>query len=231
MTLKNNCTFISPCNQKISHINMRAHSKDGQMTNDAFSFAYPTMSLLVDAVILQVDSKFPRHQYTSGCLFDDIVWQQAIGALKNLDHSHQGQDHGDDEHTLFSLVQVGLVDHQPFDLPHKWSSRSIQYSAVVADHLWAMHTAEKARNDQLESDLHALKGEVQLLSMRLLAVDCYSFDVNTKVNKELKKDGARLDRHQACLNMITDKHNVSIEFLSNMSTQQCHRTPLYTSLP
>ncbi|KAF9643284.1 hypothetical protein BDM02DRAFT_3191922 [Thelephora ganbajun] len=88
MTLENNCTFISPCNQQVSCIDMRAHSKDGQMTNNAYGFAYPTMALLIDAMISQEDNKFPHCQFASGCSFDNIIWQQAIGALKNLDHTH-----------------------------------------------------------------------------------------------------------------------------------------------
>ncbi|KAF9642674.1 hypothetical protein BDM02DRAFT_3234265 [Thelephora ganbajun] len=90
----------------------------------------------------------------------------------------------------------------------------------MAERLWALHTAEKARNDRLESELHTLQGEVKLLSTRLLAVDRHSYDTNNKVNEELKKDGIRLDRHRACLSMIADKHNASIEYLSNMSSQQ-----------
>ncbi|KAF9642754.1 hypothetical protein BDM02DRAFT_3192731 [Thelephora ganbajun] len=198
MTLENNHTFISPCNQKISRIDTRAHSKDGKMMDDAYRFAYPMMASLVDAVISQEDNKFPCRQFALGCLFDNIVWQQVIGALKNIDHTYQGQQQGDDEHILFSLLQAGLIDHQAFDLPHKWSSRSIHYSAIVAEHLWLLYTAEHIRNDCLEAKLNTLKGEV---------------------NKELKKDGNWLDRHRACLNMITDKHNTSIEYLSNMSSQ------------
>ncbi|KAF9641911.1 hypothetical protein BDM02DRAFT_3133474, partial [Thelephora ganbajun] len=219
MTLENNRTFISPRNQKISRIDTRSHSKDGKMTDDAYGFPYPTMASLVDAVISQEDNEFPRCQFASGCSFDDIVWQQAISALMNIDHTHRGSQSNDNESVLFSLLQAGLVDHQAFDLPHKWSSRGIRYSAVVADRLWSLYTAEHIRNDRLEAELHTLKGEVQLLSMRLLAIDRFSFDVNTKVNEELKKDGHRLDRHRSCLNMITDKHNASIEFISNMSSQ------------
>ncbi|KAF9641956.1 hypothetical protein BDM02DRAFT_3133439, partial [Thelephora ganbajun] len=221
MTLENNCTFISPCNQKITRVDTRTHTKD------AYGFDYPSLPSLVDAVTSQEDNEFPHRQFALGCSFDDIVWQQAIGSLMSLDHIHQGHDHGNDEHVLFSLIQAGLVDQQAFDLPHKWSTRSARYAAVMAERLWALHTAEKARNNRLESELHTLKGEVQLLSTRLLAVDRYSFDANTKVNKELKKDGARLDRHRTCLNMIADKHNVSIKFLLNMSTQQeLHRVSL-----
>ncbi|KAF9644581.1 hypothetical protein BDM02DRAFT_3190470 [Thelephora ganbajun] len=219
MTLENNQTFISPRNQKVSRLDARSHSKDGKMTDNAYRFTYPTMASLVDAVISQVDNEFPRRQYASGCSFDDIVWQQAIGAMKNIDHTHRGKEQGDDEHILFSLLQAGLVDHQAFDLPHKWSSWSIHYSAVVADRLWSLYTAEHTRNDHLESELHTLKGEVRLLSMKLLAMDRYLFDANTKVNEELKKDGDRLNRHCACLNMIANKHNASVEYISNMSNQ------------
>ncbi|KAF9642114.1 hypothetical protein BDM02DRAFT_3193894 [Thelephora ganbajun] len=221
MTLENNCTFISPRNQKITRVNTRTHTKD------AYGFDYPSFPSLVDAVTSQVDNEFPCRQFASGCSFDDIVWQQAIGSLMALNHVHRGHNHGDNEHVLFSLIQAGLVDQQAFDLPHKWSTRSSQYSTVMAERLWALHSAEKARNDHLESELHSLKGEVQLLSTRLLAVDRHSYDANNKVNEELKKDGARLDRHRACLNMIADKHNASIEYLLNMSSQQeLHRLSL-----
>ncbi|KAF9642189.1 hypothetical protein BDM02DRAFT_3193724 [Thelephora ganbajun] len=219
MTLENNCSFITPRNQRISHIDTRSHSKDGKMTDDAYGFTYPTMASLVDAMISQEDNEFPRRQFALGCSFDDIIWQQAISAMKNIDHTHRGLQTNDDESVLFSLLQAGLVDHQAFDLPHKWSSRSIRYSAIVADHLWSLYTTEHTRNDRLEAELHTLKGEVQLLTMRLLAVDRFSFDTNTKVNDELKKDGDRLNRHRSCLNMIADKHNASIEYLSNMSNQ------------
>ncbi|KAF9642529.1 hypothetical protein BDM02DRAFT_3193067 [Thelephora ganbajun] len=219
MTLENNQTFISPRNQRVSCIDARAHSKDGRMTDNAYRFPYPTMASLVDAMISQEDNEFPRRQFAAGCSFDDIIWQQAIGALKNIDHTHCGNDNRDDEHVLFSLLQAGLVNHQVFDLPHKWLSRSIRYSAMVADCLWALHTAEHARNNCLEAELNTLKGEVHLLSTRLLAVDCFSFDANTKVNKELKKDGDRLNRHHACLNMITKKHNSLIKYITNMLNQ------------
>ncbi|KAF9644003.1 hypothetical protein BDM02DRAFT_3190998 [Thelephora ganbajun] len=164
MTLENNCTFISPCHQKITHINTRPHCKDGKGTDDAYGFEYPTMTSLVDAVISQEDNEFPHHQYTSGCSFDDIVWQQAIGALKNQDHSRCGRSMADDEKVLFDLVQQGFVDHEVFDQPHKFSTRGIHYLAVVANHLWSLYKVEHIRNDRLEAKLNTLKGEVQLLS-------------------------------------------------------------------
>ncbi|KAF9643430.1 hypothetical protein BDM02DRAFT_3191658 [Thelephora ganbajun] len=219
MTLENNHTFISPRNQRVSRIDMRAHFKDGRPTDNAYSFNYSTMASLVDTVISQEDHEFPHRQFAAGCSFDDIVWQQAIRALKNINHTHRGHDNGDNEHVLFNLLQSRLVDHGAFDLPHKWSSWSICYLAVVAERLWSLYTAEHARNNRLESELHELKGEVHLLMMRLLAVDCFSFDANTKVNEELKKDRDRLNRHRLCLNMITDKHNSSVKFLSNLLNQ------------
>ncbi|KAF9643596.1 hypothetical protein BDM02DRAFT_3191413 [Thelephora ganbajun] len=160
MTLENNCTFISPRNQRITHINTRPHMKNGKPTPDSYGFEYPSMSLLVNAVISQEDNKFPHCQYTSGCSFDDIIWQQAIGALKNNNHSCHSRSMVDDEKVLFDLVQVGIINHQEFDEPHKWSSHSICYSTVVMDHLWALYEAEHTRNNHLKADLNALKGEV-----------------------------------------------------------------------
>ncbi|KAF9642544.1 hypothetical protein BDM02DRAFT_3193048 [Thelephora ganbajun] len=179
MTLVNNCTFVSPRNQKITRLDSHPHCKFGHPTKDSYGFEYPTMSSLVNAVISQVDNDFPRHQFANGCSFDDIV--------------------------LFDLVLSGLVDHQEFDEPHKWSSRNIRYSAVVADRLWSLYEAERRRNDRVEANLQVLKGQVSLLNNRLLMVDRFSFDANKKVNMELEKDG--------------DKHNVLVSFVGGHSSQ------------
>ncbi|KAF9651311.1 hypothetical protein BDM02DRAFT_3127056 [Thelephora ganbajun] len=106
MTLENNCTFISPHHQKISHVDMRPHRKDGKGSDNAYSFEYPTMASLIDAVISQEDNEFP------------CFWQQAIRALKNQDHTHQGQDIVNNKSVLFNLLQAGLIDHEAFDQPH-----------------------------------------------------------------------------------------------------------------
>ncbi|KAF9643597.1 hypothetical protein BDM02DRAFT_3191416 [Thelephora ganbajun] len=142
MTLENNRTFISPRNQKITCLDSHPHIK-------------------------YVDNKFPHRQYASGCSFNDIVWQQAIGALMNQDHSCHGHDMADDEKVLFNLVSASLIDHQEFDELHKWSSRSIRYLAIVADCLWALYEAEHIRNDRLEAKLNSLKGRVALLNTHL----------------------------------------------------------------
>ncbi|KAF9641948.1 hypothetical protein BDM02DRAFT_3194205 [Thelephora ganbajun] len=193
MTLENNRTFISPRNQKITHINAHPHCKNGKATTDSYGFEYPTMASLVDAVISQEDNEFPCRQYASGCSFDDIVWQQAIRACKNMDHNRRGRDMGDEEKVLFDLVSAGIINHQEFDELHKWLSRSIRYSAIVADHLWAMFESEHKRNDCLEQELNNLKGQMTLLNSWLLAVDRFSFDANSKVNDELRKDRERLN--------------------------------------
>ncbi|KAF9642028.1 hypothetical protein BDM02DRAFT_3194053 [Thelephora ganbajun] len=227
MTLENNRTFISPRNQKITRLDSHPHCKFGHPTKDSYGFEYPTMSSLVNAVISQVDNDFPRRQFANGCSFDDIVWQQAIGALMNQDHTRWGCDLVDDEKVLFDLVSSGLVDHQEFDEPHKWSSQSIRYSAVVADHLWSLYEAEHRRNDHVEADLQALKGQVSLLNNCLLTVDRFSFDANKKVNTELEKDGVRLNRHWSCLNTLQDKHNVLVSFVGGHSSQlKLHRRSL-----
>ncbi|KAF9645719.1 hypothetical protein BDM02DRAFT_3130869 [Thelephora ganbajun] len=111
----------------------------------------------------------------------------------------------DNERVLFNLVGASLVDPQEFNKPHKWSSRSIRYLAVVADRLWALFEAECTRNDCVEAELNVLKGQVSLLNNCLLTVDCFSFDANKKVNTELEKDG--------------DKHNTLIQFVRNHSTE------------
>ncbi|KAF9642807.1 hypothetical protein BDM02DRAFT_3192647 [Thelephora ganbajun] len=205
MTLKNNHTFVSPRNQRITHLDSRPHMKYGQPTKDSYGLDYPTMSSLINAVISQKDNKFPCRQFMSGCSFDNIVWQQAIGALMNQDHSRCTHSLADEEKVLFDLVSAGLINHQEFDEPHKWLLRSIRYSAVVADHLWSLYEAEHKRNDRVEVELHALKGQVNLLSSCLLAVDHFSFDANKKVNTELEKDG--------------DKHNALVQFVGNHSSQ------------
>ncbi|KAF9648725.1 hypothetical protein BDM02DRAFT_3128825 [Thelephora ganbajun] len=114
-----------------------------------------------------------------------------------------------------------------FDEPHKWSSRSIRYSAVVADRLWSLFEAEQKRNDRVEAELQALKGQVALLNNCLLTVDRFSFDANKKVNTELEKDGVRLNRHRSCLNTLQDKHNALVSFVRGHSSQlELHRRGL-----
>ncbi|KAF9642117.1 hypothetical protein BDM02DRAFT_3133314 [Thelephora ganbajun] len=219
MTLENNRTFISPRNQKITCLDSRPHCKFGHATKDSYGFEYPTMS--------SVDNEFPHRQFAHGCSFDDIVWQQAIGALMNQDHTRRGRDLVDDEKVLYDLVSSGLIDHQDFDEPHKWSSRSIRYLAVVADRLWSLFEAERKRNDCVEAELQALKGQVALLNNRLLTVDRFSFDANKKVNAELEKDGVQLNRHRSCLNTLQDKHNALVTFIRGHSSQlELHRRSL-----
>ncbi|KAF9643125.1 hypothetical protein BDM02DRAFT_3192174 [Thelephora ganbajun] len=83
MTLENNHTFISPHNQHVSYINIKPHLKDSKPDIDAYGFNYPSMALLINAITSQEDNEFPCHQYVNGCLFNNIIWQQAIGVLKN----------------------------------------------------------------------------------------------------------------------------------------------------
>ncbi|KAF9643532.1 hypothetical protein BDM02DRAFT_3191498 [Thelephora ganbajun] len=204
MTLENNQTFISPHNQRISRLDSRPHRKNGKATPDSYRFEYPTMASLVDAMISQEDNKFPCRQYASGCSFNDIVWQQAIGASRNMDYTHHSCNMGDEEKVLFNLVSVGIIDHQEFNKLHKWSSCSIRYSAIVANCLWALYKAEHTRNDRLEQELNALKGQVALMNTCLLAVDCYSFEANNK-----------------------EKHNGLVMYVTNISDQlDLHRRSL-----
>ncbi|KAF9644395.1 hypothetical protein BDM02DRAFT_3190635 [Thelephora ganbajun] len=126
----------------------------------------------------------------------------------NQDHTRRGRDLVDDEKVLFNLV-------------------SIRYSAVVADRLWSLFEAEHKRNDCVEAELQALKGQVALLNNRLLTVDRFSFDANKKVNTELEKDGVRLNRYWSCLNTLQDKHNALVSFVrGHLSQLELHRRGL-----
>ncbi|KAF9646135.1 hypothetical protein BDM02DRAFT_3130566 [Thelephora ganbajun] len=165
MTLENNRTFISPCNQRITRLDSHPHQKFSKPTPDSYGFEYLTMLSLVDAVTSQVDNEFPRRQYMSGCSFDDIVWQQAIGSLMNQDHSRCGCDMVDDEKVLFDLVLAGLVDPQEFDKPHKWSSHSIRYSAVMADRLWSLYEAKQTPTSSRSTRKHNHFPEVNIKSL------------------------------------------------------------------
>ncbi|KAF9643660.1 hypothetical protein BDM02DRAFT_3191343 [Thelephora ganbajun] len=142
----------------------------------------------------------------------------------NQDHTRRGRDLVGNEKVLYDLVLSGLINHQDFDEPHKWLSRSIRYSAMVADCLWSLFEAERKRNDRVEAELQVLKGQVALLNNRLLTVDRFSFDANKKVNMELEKDGVRLNRHRSCLNTLQDKHNALVTFVGgHLSQLELHR--------
>ncbi|KAF9643240.1 hypothetical protein BDM02DRAFT_3191977 [Thelephora ganbajun] len=126
----------------------------------------------------------------------------------------------DDKKVLFNLVSARLIDPQEFDKLHKWSSHSIRYSAVVADHLWTLFKQECKRNDRVEVELQVLKGQVSLLNNCLLTVDRFSFNANKKVNTELEKDGVQLNCHRGCLNTLQDKHNVLVQFVRDVHVPQ-----------
>ncbi|KAF9642742.1 hypothetical protein BDM02DRAFT_3192761 [Thelephora ganbajun] len=75
------------------------------------------------------------------------------------------------------------------------------------------------RNNRVERELHELKGQVALINSCLLAINHFLFDANSKVNTKLKKDGERLDCHQACVNVLQEKHNGLVMYVTNQSDQ------------
>ena len=49
------------------------------------------------------------------------------------------------ERLLWSLLTRGIYDHAPEDRPWDASTRSMRYSAIMGDRLWAMWESERDR--------------------------------------------------------------------------------------
>jgi hypothetical protein len=51
----------------------------------------------------------------------------------------------DEERALFHLIEDGIIDASELDNPMPASTRSMRYTAVVADRLWSIIEREKKR--------------------------------------------------------------------------------------
>ncbi|KAF9641832.1 hypothetical protein BDM02DRAFT_3194479 [Thelephora ganbajun] len=67
MSLQDNKVFVSPCNQKITHLNTRVCDQT------SFSTKATSPLQLVEAVLSQQDHEMPRWAWDEGGSFDDQV--------------------------------------------------------------------------------------------------------------------------------------------------------------
>ena len=56
-----------------------------------------------------------------------------------------GFDMGPDDQAMYEFLSWGIWDPRPCDRPWDSSTRSIRYSAILADRLWNMIEDERAR--------------------------------------------------------------------------------------
>ena len=88
-----------------------------------------------------------RLAFGDGLVLDDILWQQAIGVERHFIEHRLARvsfwTH--DEQRLARLLHRGVQDHRPIDRLMDSSTRSMRYSAVLADRLWSMLETERNR--------------------------------------------------------------------------------------
>ncbi|KAF9651305.1 hypothetical protein BDM02DRAFT_3184565 [Thelephora ganbajun] len=118
-------------------------------------------------------------------------------------------------------VQSGLIDHQAFDQPHKWSSWAIQCSTVTVDCLLCLLECEHTRNNCLESEIFCLLGEVHLLLGRLLVVNTHNAKAMEKIDAQLGMVQGRMNRHRNLLNVLSKKHN-GLVFMQSIEASGDH---------
>ncbi|KAF9642466.1 hypothetical protein BDM02DRAFT_3193175 [Thelephora ganbajun] len=123
MSLQDNKVFVSPHNQKITHLGTQVHDKTSFSTNTTSPVQ------LVEAVLSQQDHEMPCQAWDEGGSFDDQVWQQAISTLCNQDESCHTREMCDDESVLFQLIQRGIMDMSSFDKNLKGTG--VWYSAFL----------------------------------------------------------------------------------------------------
>ena len=88
-----------------------------------------------------------RLEFSSGLVMDDTLWQQAIGVERHFIEHRLARvtSWSHDEQRLSRLLHMGVQDARGEDRPMDASTRSMRYSAVLADRLWSMVEAERDR--------------------------------------------------------------------------------------
>ena len=79
-------------------------------------------------------------------LFDDQMWYQAMVSSRYLEAHHRGR-HRDDPHGqhFYWLLRRGIVNPSLEDRCNEFTVRSLRYSAIIGERLWAMIEGERAR--------------------------------------------------------------------------------------
>jgi hypothetical protein len=86
-----------------------------------------------------------RREWLFNLSLDDQLWHQSMVVLRNLDEERRGQSMTLEEQPLFHLIQLGVVDPPASDHPFESATRSMRYSAAIADRLWNLLREERER--------------------------------------------------------------------------------------
>jgi len=92
----------------------------------------------------QLDLEGPRNFWWPTISMDDQLWVYSIASYRYLE-TRRGRNLTHDEQALARLMRVGLLDTLDRDRPHISSTRSMRYSANLADRLWGMLETERTR--------------------------------------------------------------------------------------
>ena len=94
-----------------------------------------------------------RRDWLGGLTLDDQLFHQSLVSLRRLDEVHRGHVQPYSEYAFLHLVRRGLVDQEEADRPWDASTRSMRYSATLADRRWEMVVRERSRVGFLQPSL------------------------------------------------------------------------------
>jgi hypothetical protein len=97
--------------------------------------------MIADAVADPED----RAEVFFGGYLDDLLWTQAIRTNHFMDLDKKNMAFWGDGSALWGLLKRGLNDQREADCPWDASTRSMRYTAIVANRLWTMVNEERAR--------------------------------------------------------------------------------------
>ena len=95
-----------------------------------------------------VDVGSPERAHTwfdENLSLDDLLWQQSVSSFRYLTAKWIREDKTPDERILYRLIRRGLVDIDDRDKAFPMNTRSMRYSACVADRLWTLLERERIR--------------------------------------------------------------------------------------
>jgi hypothetical protein len=76
---------------------------------------------------------------------DDMLWVQAMNSYRYLEQVWRRQSAPDNEFVLFHMLHRGLVDTPQRDRAFPMATRSMRYTAIVGERLWALIERERQR--------------------------------------------------------------------------------------
>ena len=76
---------------------------------------------------------------------DDLLWMQSVNSFRYVEKKWNNADMPNDERILYRLLHKGLLDIRDKDKQFFANTRSMRFTSVVAEKLWAIVEREQLR--------------------------------------------------------------------------------------